>query len=96
MSEGGPTAVEEALRLRPTWINGGGDIPGPGGAVIAAAGGGRGLCRHVLCFRTVWESTYATLAARARAARDGGTGPRAGCASGAHRSGPCRRPIGSA
>ena len=20
-----------------------------------------GLCRHVLCFRTVWESTYATL-----------------------------------
>lgn len=62
MSEGGVTAVEEALRLHPTWINGGGDIPGPGGAVIAAmlavAGG---LCRHVLCFRTVWESTYATL-----------------------------------
>jgi len=62
MSEGGATAVEEALRLHPTWINGGGDIPGPGGALIAAmlavAGG---LCRHVLCFRTVWESTYATL-----------------------------------
>ena len=62
MSEGGVTAVEEALRLRPTWINGGGDLPGPGGAVIAAilavAGG---LCRHVLCFRTVWESTFATL-----------------------------------
>ena len=33
MSEGGVTAVEEALRLHPTWINGGGDIPGPGGAV---------------------------------------------------------------
>ncbi len=62
MSEGGVTAVEEALRLRPTWINGGGDLPGPGGAVVAAmlavAGG---LCRHVLCFRTVWESTYAAL-----------------------------------
>jgi acetyl-CoA acetyltransferase/uncharacterized OB-fold protein len=62
MSEGGVTAVEEALRLHPTWINGGGDLPGPGGSVIAAmlavAGG---LCRHVLCFRTVWESTYATL-----------------------------------
>lgn len=62
MSEGGVTAVEEALRLRPTWTNGGGDIPGPGGAVIAAmlavAGG---LCRHVLCFRTVWESTFAAL-----------------------------------
>jgi acetyl-CoA acetyltransferase len=62
MSEGGVTAVEEALRLHPTWINGGGDLPGPGGAVIAAmlavAGG---LCRNVLCFRTVWESTYAAL-----------------------------------
>ena len=62
MSEGGVTAVEEALRLRPTWTNGGGDLPGPGGSVIAAmlavAGG---LCRHVLCFRTVWESTYAAL-----------------------------------
>src|SRR4029450_12861899 len=62
MSEGGVTAVEEALRLHPTWINGGGDIPGPGGSVIAAmlavAGG---LCRHVLCFRTVWASTFATL-----------------------------------
>ena len=62
MSEGGVFAVEEALRLRPTWINGGGELPGPGGSVIAAmlavAGG---LCRHVLCFRTVWESTHATL-----------------------------------
>jgi acetyl-CoA acetyltransferase/uncharacterized OB-fold protein len=62
MSEGGVTAVEEALRLHPTWINGGMDLPGQGGALIAAmlavAGG---LCRHVLCFRTVWESTYATL-----------------------------------
>ena len=36
MSEGGVTAVEEALRLHPTWINGGGDLPGPGGSVIAA------------------------------------------------------------
>jgi acetyl-CoA acetyltransferase/uncharacterized OB-fold protein len=62
MSEGGVGAVEEALRIHPTWINGGGDLPGPGGSVIAAmlavAGG---LCRHVLCFRTVWESSFATL-----------------------------------
>lgn len=62
MSEGGITAVEEALRIHPTWINGGGDLPGPGGSIIAAmlavAGG---LCRHVLCFRTVWESTFAAL-----------------------------------
>ena len=62
MSEGGVAAVEEALRIHPTWINGGGELPGPGGSVIAAmlavAGG---LCRHVLCFRTVWESTFAAL-----------------------------------
>jgi acetyl-CoA acetyltransferase/uncharacterized OB-fold protein len=62
MSEGGVTAVEEALRLHPTWINGGGDLPGPGGSIVAgmlAVAGG--LCRHVLCFRTVWEATYAAL-----------------------------------
>src|SRR5262245_29238392 len=73
MSEGGVTAVEEALRLHPTWINGGGDLPGPGGSVIAAmlavAGG---LCRHVLCFRTVWESTWAALGLGARAGAGGG------------------------
>jgi acetyl-CoA acetyltransferase len=62
MSEGGVTLIEEALRLRPTWINGGGDLPGPGGAVITAMlAVASGLCRHVLCFRTVWESTYAAL-----------------------------------
>ena len=62
MSEGGVTAVEEALRLQPTWINGGGELPGPGGSLIAAMlAVAAGLCRHVLCFRTVWESTFATL-----------------------------------
>jgi acetyl-CoA acetyltransferase len=62
MSEGGVTAVEEALRIHPTWINGGGELPGPGGSVIAAMlAVASGLCRHVLCFRTVWESTFATL-----------------------------------
>ncbi len=65
MSEGGVTAVEEALRLRPTWINGGGELPGPGGSIIAAMlAVASGLCRHVLCFRTVWESTYAALGLR--------------------------------
>ena len=62
MSEGGVTAVEEALRIHPTWTNGGGDLPGPGGSVIAAMlAVASGLCRHVLCFRTVWESTYRAL-----------------------------------
>jgi acetyl-CoA acetyltransferase/uncharacterized OB-fold protein len=73
MGEGGVTAVEEALRIRPTWINGGGDIPGPGGAVIAAAMAvATGLCRHVLCFRTVWESTYAALRAAGQIGGGGG------------------------
>ncbi|HKY15826.1 MAG TPA: OB-fold domain-containing protein [Microthrixaceae bacterium] len=62
MSEGGANAVEEALRIHPTWINGGGELPGPGGSIIAAMMAvATGMCRHVLCFRTVWESTYATL-----------------------------------
>jgi acetyl-CoA acetyltransferase/uncharacterized OB-fold protein len=62
MSEGGVSAVEDALRIHPTWINGGAELPGPGGAVIAAMQAvANGLCRHVLCFRTVWESTYAAL-----------------------------------
>ena len=61
-SEGGISQIEEALRLRPTWHNGGGDLPGQGGAVIAAMlAVASGLCRHVLCFRTVWESTASVL-----------------------------------
>ncbi len=75
MTEGGPTAVEEALRLHPTWINGGMDLPGPGGSVIAAAMAvAAGLCRHVLCFRTVWESTFAALAAQGKFGTGGGGG----------------------
>ncbi len=73
MSEGGVTALEEALRIHPTWANGGGDLPGPGGAVIAAAlAVASGLCRHVLCFRTVWESTFGVLAAQAAQAASAG------------------------
>ena len=65
MSEGGVSAVEEALRVHPTWINGGGDIPGPGGAIIAAALAiNAGLCRHVLTFRTVWETTFGVIGNR--------------------------------
>jgi acetyl-CoA acetyltransferase len=57
-SEGGIVALEAALRLRPTWFAGGGDLPGQGGAVVnAMLAVAAGLCRHVLCFRTVWEAT---------------------------------------
>ena len=61
-SEGGVTALEAALGLRPTWYNGGMETFGPGGSLVAAmlaiAGG---LARHVLCFRTLWEATQAEL-----------------------------------
>jgi acetyl-CoA acetyltransferase len=60
--EGGISAVEDALRIRPTWYNGGHDTFGPSGSVIAAMlAVSAGLCRHVLCFRTVWQATYAEL-----------------------------------
>ena len=82
MSEGGITAVEEALRIHPTWINGGGDLPGPGGSLIAAMlAVSSGLCRHVLCFRTVWEATYTALL-RSRGAMSGGVGGGGGRVSG--------------
>ncbi|ETW23903.1 thiolase C-terminal domain-containing protein [Mycobacterium gastri] len=67
--EGGVTALEAALGIRPTWHNGGIETFGPGGSVIAAmlavAGG---LARHVLCFRTLWEATYTELMKRGRIA----------------------------
>ena len=67
-SEGGITPLEEALRLRPTWICGGADVPGPGGSILnAMMAVANGLCRHVLCFRTVWQTTAGQLQLR----RDG-------------------------
>ncbi|EUA39663.1 hypothetical protein I549_4347 [Mycobacterium avium subsp. avium 2285 (R)] len=62
MSEGGVTAVEDALQIRPTWVNGGPEVPGQIGSIMAAMlAVAAGLCRHVLCFRTVWESTHTAL-----------------------------------
>ncbi|SEG88127.1 Acetyl-CoA acetyltransferase [Thermomonospora echinospora] len=66
-AEGGVTALEAALGIRPTWHNGGGETFGPGGSLIAAmlavAGG---LARHVLCFRTLWEATHGELIRRGK------------------------------
>jgi acetyl-CoA acetyltransferase/uncharacterized OB-fold protein len=65
--EGGVTALEAALGIRPTWHNGAMETFGPGGSVIAAmlavAGG---LARHVLCFRTLWEATHGELMKQGR------------------------------
>lgn len=71
--EGGVTALEAALGIRPVWHNGGIETFGPGGSVIAAmlavAGG---LARHVLCFRTLWEATYNELMKQGKIAPPGG------------------------
>ena len=73
MGEGGVTALEGALGLHPTWINGGMDTFGPGGSVIAAMMAvATGMARHVLCFRTVWESTFNELLKAGRAVLPGG------------------------
>lgn len=72
-AEGGITALEDALGIRPTWYNGGAETFGPGGSLIAAmlavAGG---LARHVLCFRTVWEASYGELIRRGRITQEAG------------------------
>jgi acetyl-CoA acetyltransferase/uncharacterized OB-fold protein len=69
--EGGVSALEDVLGLRPTWYNGGAETFGPAGSVIAAMlAVAAGLARHVVCFRTVWQATFAAQ----QRARD----PRAG------------------
>ncbi len=73
MGEGGVTALEGALGLKPTWINGGMDTFGPGGSVIAAVMAvATGMARHVLCFRTLWEATFGQLVKEGKLAPPGG------------------------
>ena len=53
--------VQDALGLSLTWFSGGIESSGQLGAVInACATVSAGLANHVLCFRTVWESTAQT------------------------------------
>ncbi len=62
MTEGGIIPIEEALNVRPLWVNGGSDTPGQIGAITTAMlAVASGLCRHVLCVRTVWEASHAAL-----------------------------------
>jgi acetyl-CoA acetyltransferase len=62
-SEGGITAVEAALGIRPTWHNGAPETPGATGSLITAMlAVAAGLCRHVVCYRTVWQSSYPAIA----------------------------------
>ncbi|OBI80123.1 thiolase C-terminal domain-containing protein [Mycobacterium asiaticum] len=71
--EGGVTALEAALGIRPTWHNGGMETFGPGGSVIAAMlAVATGLARHVLCFRTLWEATFNELMKQGKIVPSGG------------------------
>jgi acetyl-CoA acetyltransferase/uncharacterized OB-fold protein len=72
-SEGGVTALESALGLRPTWYSGGIETFGPSGSVISALMAvAAGLARHVLVFRTVWDSTFQELVKAGRMSPPGG------------------------
>lgn len=71
--EGGTTALEGALGIRPAWHNGAMETFGPGGSVIAAMlAVACGLARHVLCFRTLWEATHGELMKQGKIAPPGG------------------------
>jgi len=57
-SEGGIYPVADVLGIAPTWFCGTMETPGQSGAVVnAMLAVASGLCRHVLCYRTVWETT---------------------------------------
>ncbi|WP_297776919.1 OB-fold domain-containing protein [Mycobacterium sp.] len=75
--EGGTTALEAALGIRPTWHNGAMETFGPGGSVIAAMlAVACGLARHVLCFRTLWEATHGELMKHGKITPAGASGGR--------------------
>ena len=96
----GTPEVQDALRLRLNWHDGGGEGPGQMRAVIAAClAVGAGLARHVLVYRTVTEGTAQGKGGRQGIGGGGGGGGgraalrRASC-SGTCRSGPCRPSTG--
>lgn len=69
----GITEVQDMLRLEVDWFCGGPELPGQLGAVInACTAVATGLARHVLCFRTVWESTAQGSGRRAGIGTGGG------------------------
>ena len=73
LGSGGIGALEDALGLRPTWYNSSSETFGPAGLLISAMlAVASGLARHVLCFRTVWQATFA---AQMRAKSTDGTNP---------------------
>ena len=65
--------VKDALGLNLEWFSGGSETAGQLGAIVNAVAAIRaGLARHVVCFRTVWESTAQTASRRASVIGSGG------------------------
>ncbi|HEX7095278.1 MAG TPA: OB-fold domain-containing protein [Acidimicrobiales bacterium] len=59
---GGIFSLEEVLRIRPLWFSSGMETSGQTGSVVnAMLAVASGLCRHVVCVRGVWASTYQHL-----------------------------------
>ena len=74
-SGAGISDVHEMLRLDLDWFCGGAELPGQLGSVInACMAVATGLAKHVLCFRTVWESTAQGGGRRAGIGMGGGGG----------------------
>jgi acetyl-CoA acetyltransferase len=68
----GVTDLKEALRMELTWFSGAREAPGQFGAIFnAMAAVAAGLVRHVVCFRTLTESSSQTAGARASVAAAG-------------------------
>jgi acetyl-CoA acetyltransferase len=60
--------VRAMLGLDLRWLSGGPEVAGQIGSVVnAAVAVGSGIVDHVLCFRSVWESTSQAIAGRAAA-----------------------------
>jgi acetyl-CoA acetyltransferase len=71
----GVTELQEALHLELEWFSGGLESPGQFGSVVnAVAAVAIGLCRHVVCFRTVWEASAQGDQGRASVTAGGGGG----------------------
>ena len=63
ISGAGVDDVRALLGLKLRWYTGGGELPGQLGSIVnAVLAVATGLATHVLCFRTVWESTAQTQA----------------------------------
>jgi len=74
-SGAGAFDMMNALRLKPNYFSSGIEQSGQLGSIVTAMMAvAAGLCRHVLCFRTVWEATYTELQRSGKIRYSGGGG----------------------